>query len=181
MRSRRYFNGREWTASLVLGVLGLAVSASIALYVNQYERDKKAQLFQQLSVQASDQLTHILRMNETALRRLSSTLQHKSSLPSEDLLRDLQNALVLNEESGTLNVGFIRRVAKENIADYIAEQQRALPLFQSQNSAINSDEYFVVERVEPYSRNWDWLGLKSRLIRGDVSRRFPQCAVVCLR
>jgi PAS domain S-box-containing protein len=152
-------------------VLGLAGSAMLAWLAERRNRDEAREAFNLLSVQVADRLAKRIQLYEYGLRGARGVVL---VMGAEHITRALfrrysESRNIDHEFPGARGFGFIRRVPRERIPDFLAQARaEGPPDFKVVQLGANDGERFVIQYIEPLARNLPAVGLD---VGSEANRR----------
>ncbi|WP_445776062.1 PAS domain S-box protein [Shewanella sp.] len=151
--------------ALKLGVgvfaLGLAISAGVALQVKNQNNQFVSKSLEDVSLQITNNITDRFKLYQYGLRSARGIIYtageelSRAKFIKYSLTRDLDV-----EFPGARGFGFIRRVDKQDEAQFIAQaQQDDWPNFAIRQLTPHDDERYIIQYIEPVERNYSAVGL----------------------
>ena len=162
--------------SLIAGVL---VSAAAALGVAQHNHEQADEAALAAADQAADAVVSRLRLYQYGLRGARGAIQTMAEdlITRESFDRYSRTRNVDQEFPGARGFGFIRRVARQDEAEFIARARAdGWPDFAIRQLTPHDGERYVIQYIDPVERNMAAVGLD---IASEVNRR--QAALSAMR
>ncbi|QYJ86016.1 PAS domain S-box protein [Shewanella mesophila] len=158
--SLEYKKAVKWGGSMLL--VGLAISAALALLIRDNNSKQISQALQATSDQISHNVLERLTLYQYGLRgaRGMVVTAGENEVTREAFIRYSLTREVGKEFPGARGFGFIRRVSPEEESSFIAQaQQDGWPDFSIRQLSAHNDERYVIQYIEPVERNRSAVGL----------------------
>ncbi|GAA0786692.1 MULTISPECIES: CHASE domain-containing protein [Pseudomonadati] len=146
----------------VVLVIGLAMSAALAWWVNESNQLAINKALQETSEQISRNVLERITLYQYGLRGARGMIvtAGEDNVSREGFVHYSLTREVDKEFPGARGFGFIRRVLPEQEAAFVTKaQQDGWPVFAIRQLAPHDDERYVIQYIEPVERNYSAVGL----------------------
>jgi PAS domain S-box-containing protein len=167
----------KWTISSLL--TGLMISIAAAIWVAHYNHRETGQAVIEAAERTADQVVSRLKLYQYGLRGARGSIQTmaEGAITRENFDRYSQTRNVDEEFPGARGFGFIRRVARQDEAEFIAlARADGWPDFSIRELSPHDGERYVIQYINPVERNLAAVGLD---IASEQNRR--QAALSAMR
>ncbi|WP_394234142.1 PAS domain-containing hybrid sensor histidine kinase/response regulator [Pseudomonas anguilliseptica] len=167
----------KWTISSLL--TGLMISIAAAIWVAHYNHRETGQAVIEATERTADQVVSRFKLYQYGLRGARGSIQTmaEGAITRENFDRYSRTRNVDEEFPGARGFGFIRRVARQDEAEFIAlARADGWPDFSIRELSPHDGERYVIQYINPVERNLAAVGLD---IASEQNRR--QAALSAMR
>jgi PAS domain S-box-containing protein len=150
--------GARWVLTLLILFVGLLCASFLAITVHRGQEAMDRARFNQIALTATNDFVDRVHVYSYGLRGLQGLFMASHQVTREEFRLYVESCDLASEFPGALGLGFIRRVPRSGLQDYLAGLQRdPMPAFTLKTQG-DAAELFIIEQIEPLARNLPALG-----------------------
>ncbi|WP_156802183.1 CHASE domain-containing protein [Leeia oryzae] len=151
------WSGRLMVLSVVL--IGLMASSGAAYYVHAQQKHEAEAYFTQQTDRIEARIRDRLQRYALGLQGARGLFSLKDRVSTPDFREYIQTSTFDNNFPGALGLGFIRRLTREQIPDFIATARKDTGIAFNIHPADNgTSPFYIIDHIEPLTINANALG-----------------------
>ena len=149
-------------------ILGLGITAISFIYVSKTLDERNEVKFGVLAKDVSDQLTHAVNITTYGLGGANGVFAASQSVEYSEYKSYVESRDLNREFPGVWGFGFIERVKRQDLAEFVARTRGDQQPYFSVNSSGDSPELYIMKFLMPEKENYEAIGFD---ISTDLNRK----------
>jgi PAS domain S-box-containing protein len=150
--------GARWVLTLLILGVGLSSSLFLALTVSRGQEASDRARFDQIAMTVTNDVIDRVHVYSYGLRGVRGLLLASEHVSRDEFRHYVESCDLPGEFPGALGFGFIRRVPRTGLQEYLTGLQRdPIPEFTLKTQG-DAEDLFIIEQIEPLARNLPALG-----------------------